>query len=50
MQLSSLMCRNVGSLPRRSKSVGSLTATLLERNGAQGNTDRHRSMVLASRA
>jgi hypothetical protein len=27
-----------------------LIAALVERNGAQGNTDRHRSMVVASRA
>ena len=32
-------------LPRRSSSVCSLMAALVERNGAQGNTDRHRSMV-----
>src|SRR5664279_2348006 len=31
------MCRNVGMLPRRSKSVCSLMAALVERNGAHGN-------------
>lgn len=31
-------------LPRRSKSVCSLIAALVARNGAQGNTDRHRSI------
>ncbi len=39
-----------GMLPRRSKSVCSLIAALVERKGAQEKTDRHRSMVLASRA
>ena len=39
-----------GVLPRRSKSVCILMAALVERNGAHGNTDRHRSMVLASSA
>ena len=41
---------NVGMLPRRSSSVCNLIAALVERNGAQENTDRHRSMVLASGA
>src|SRR5262249_5094408 len=48
--LPSLMWRNEGMLPRRSNSVCNLMAALVERNGAQGNTDRHRSMVPASRA
>ena len=37
-------------LPRRSNSVCNLMAALVERNGAQANTDRHRSMVLASKS
>ena len=41
---------NVGMLPRRSNNVCSLTADLVERNNAHGNTDRHRSMVDASSA
>jgi hypothetical protein len=40
----------LGMLPRRSSSVCIFTAALVERNGAHGNTDRHRSMVVASRA
>jgi len=36
-------------LPRRSSRVWSLTADLVKRNKAQGKTDRHRSMVEASR-
>jgi len=32
------------------RSVCSLMAALVERNGAQANTDEHRSMVPASRA
>ena len=38
----------VGIAPRRSSSVCSLTAALVERNGAHGNIDRHRSMVVES--
>lgn len=40
----------VGMLPRRSSSVCILTAALVVRNGAQGNTDRHRSIVVESSA
>jgi hypothetical protein len=36
--------------PRRSSSVCSLMAALVERNGAQSNRLRHRSMVLESSA
>jgi hypothetical protein len=39
-----------GDRPRRSSSVCNFTAALVERNGAHGNIDRHRSMVVASRA
>ncbi len=39
-----------GMLPRRSSSVCSLMAALAERNGAHGNTDRHKSIVVASSA
>jgi hypothetical protein len=39
-----------GILPRKSKSVCILTAALVDRNGAQGKTERHRSMVVASSA
>ena len=35
---------------KRMQLDGSLMAALVERNGAQGNTARHRSMVLASNA
>src|SRR5205823_2427053 len=38
----------VGIDRRRSSSVCSFTAALAERNGAHGNIDRHRSMVVAS--
>jgi hypothetical protein len=41
---------NDGIAPRRSSSVCSLMDALAERNGAHGNTDRHRSMVVASSA
>lgn len=34
----------------KSSSVCNLIAALVERNGAHGNTDRHRSMVVASSA
>ena len=40
----------VGIDPRRSSSVCNFTAALVEQNGAHGNIDRHRSMVVASRA
>ena len=39
-----------GILPRKSSKVWSLTAALVLRNGAQGNSDRHRSMVEESSA
>lgn len=42
--------RKFGILPRRSSSVCSFTAALVERNGAQGNSDRHRSIVVPSSA
>jgi len=48
--LPSEMWMKVGIDPRRSSSVCNLTAALVERNGAHGNIDRHRSMVVASRA
>ena len=41
---------NVGMLPRRSNSVCIFTAALCRRNLAQGNSERHRSMVVESRA
>jgi len=44
------MWMKVGIDPRRSSSVCNFTAALVERNGAHGNIDRHRSMVVASRA
>ena len=50
VSLPSLIWMNEGILPRRSKSLCSLIAAFAERNGAQGNTDRHKSMVLASKA
>ena len=37
-------------LPRRSSSVCSLMAALVVRNGAQANSDKHKSMVEASSA
>jgi hypothetical protein len=37
-------------LPRRSSNVCSLMAALAVRNGAHGNTDRHKSIVVASSA
>src|SRR5674476_1214742 len=40
----------LGMLPLKSSSVCNLMAALVERNGAHANTDRHRSMVLASKA
>src|SRR5258708_4813944 len=43
--LPSLMKMKDGILPRRSSSVCNLIAALVERNGAQGNTDRQRSIV-----
>lgn len=39
-----------GMLPRKSSRVCILTAALVVRNGAQGNNDRHKSMVVASSA
>src|SRR6476661_492425 len=48
--LPSEMWMKVGIDPRRSSSVCNFTAALVERNGAHGNIDRHRSMVVASRA
>src|SRR6185503_17980352 len=48
--LPSLMWRNVGIEPRRSRSVCSLTAALVDRNGAQSNRLRHRSIVVESSA
>src|ERR1035437_8442750 len=48
--LPSEMWMKVGIDPRRSSNVCSFTAALVERNGAHGNIDRHRSMVVASRA
>jgi len=44
------MLMNVGILPCRSRSVCIFTAALYFRNLAQGNSDRHRSMVLESKA
>lgn len=41
---------NAGIAPRRSSSVCSLMAALVERNGAQSNKLKHRSMVLESSA
>src|ERR1039458_10187166 len=41
---------NVGMLPRRSSSVCSLIAAFRRRNRAHGNSARHRSMVVESRA
>ena len=40
----------LGMLPRRSSSVCIFTAALVERKCAHGNSDRHRSMVVESRA
>jgi hypothetical protein len=37
-------------LPRRSSRVWSLTAALCLRNGTQGNSARHRSLVVESSA
>jgi hypothetical protein len=42
------MWMKLGMLPRRSSSVCIFTAALVERKRAQGNTDRHRSMVVES--
>ena len=42
--------QEVGILPRKSSSVCSFTAALVERNGAHGNSVKHRSMVVESRA
>jgi len=39
-----------GILPRRSISVCSLIAALARRKCAQGNSDRHRSIVVESKA
>src|ERR1700722_19944937 len=41
---------NVGMLPCKSSRVCILTAALRCRNFAHGNSDRHRSMVVESRA
>src|SRR3974377_2322867 len=38
------------TVPRRSSSVCSLTALLRRRNWPQGNSDRHKSMVVESKA
>ena len=43
--LSSLLRIKVAISPRRSSRVCSMTAALTERNGVQGNIDRHRSMI-----
>src|ERR1035437_5556195 len=43
-----VMLMNVGMLPCRSSSVCILTAALCFRNLAQGNNERHRSMVVES--
>src|SRR5208337_4706526 len=40
----------LGIAPRKSNSVCSLIAALVERNGAHGNSVRHRSMVVESNA
>ena len=48
--LAVVMWMKLGMVPRKSSSVCSLIAALVERNGAQGKTDRHRSMVVASKA
>src|ERR1039457_3255757 len=48
--LPSLMKMNEGILPRRSSNVWSFTAALVDRHGVQGNTDRHKSMVVESNA
>ena len=44
------MWMKVGMLPRRSSSVWSLMAPLFLRKLAHGNMERHKSMVVASRA
>jgi hypothetical protein len=48
--LPSVIWMKVGILPLKSSKVCSRTAALACRNGAQGKTDRHRSMVVASNA
>src|SRR5215471_12791174 len=48
--LPSVMLINVGILPCRSSRVCIFTAALCLRNFAHGNNDRHRSMVVESRA
>src|ERR1035441_10969645 len=45
-----VMLMNVGMLPCRSSSVCILTAALCFRNLAQGNNEKHRSMVVESSA
>ena len=40
----------LGMLPRRSISVCSLIAALVERNGAHGNSVKHKSIVVESSA
>ena len=44
------MWMTLGIAPRRSSRVCIFTAALVERNGAHANSDRHRSMVVESRA
>src|ERR1700680_485714 len=46
----SVMPINVGILPCRSSSVCTLTAALCLHNLAHGNSDRHRSIVVESKA
>ena len=48
--LPSEMWIKLGILPRRSSRVCIFTADLVVRKCAQGNTDRHRSMVVESKA
>jgi hypothetical protein len=48
--LPSLIWMKAGIAPRRSSSVCNLMAALVERNGAQSNRLRHRSMVVESNA
>jgi hypothetical protein len=44
------MKMKAGIEPRKSRSVCSFIAALVLRNGAQGNSDRHKSMVVESSA
>ena len=48
--LPSLTWMNAGMAPRRSNNVCILMAALVERNGAQSNRLRHRSIVVESSA